>query len=514
MKRKLSRPRLVVFILLSLAFGGGYAVSMLRRADIQLEPVQTSVTDFEVAIPEGQTVVTVTELRADNEEIGKLVVQRDGSKIKGIPERKRIIAPRAELSLEDLIFFRRELDHILVASDSPWERANKIRSWLSSSAVRVGVPGLNTRIPREAYQQMRDGKPVLFGNLAEIYVALCQAAGLTARVVGLSVLVRNGLFGVDTHAGGEVWLPEMGGWVYQDPTFDCYWTLRGRPASALALHDAVMAGETIQFAPHNQPNEFKLRNNYIDPRLYFRYLTYEYRAGGTLLYFADKRLEPLNLTDRNWVQTSERTDIQRLDITGNTIVERIGEIAPDVFLQLLDGSLFIRDRRERRTGIRVRSATSPVRGCAYVHERAEALGLFSRNNLARNPSFRLASQSSELADEWLVAGPIEVITVAGGQAMVAGAGGKLWQRIPVNPHGKYVLYARINVSRGVVTWSIADSARGAQSMGPSEAERISEVVSDVVESQSGYLDITFEVPAGGAFRVLDVIVTEAPQFSP
>jgi hypothetical protein len=513
MKRELRKAQLVVIILLSLAFGGGYGVSMLRLAGIQTAPVQTSVTDFEVVIPEGQTVVIVTELRADDQEIGKLVVQRNGSEIQGIPERKRTIAPRAGLSVEDAVFFRRELDHIFVASDSPWEKANKIRSWLSHSAVRVGGPGLKTRIPRDAYQQMRAGEPVLCGNLAEIYVALCEAAGLTARVVGLSVLVRNGLFG-DTHAGAEVWLPEMGGWIYQDPTFDCYWKVQGRPASALALHDAVMAGETIQFTPYNQRTDFKLRNNYIDPRLYFRYLTYEYRAGGPLLYFADKRLEPLNLTDRNWVQTSERTDIQRLDVTGNTIVERIGEIAPGVFLQLLDGSLFIRDRREWRPGIRVRSQASPVRGCAHVHQRAEALGLFSRNNLARNPSFRLASQSGELADEWQVAGPIEVITVAGGQAMVAGAGGRLWQRIQVDPHGKYLLYARINVSRGVVTWSIADSARGAQSTGPSDGERISEFVSDVVESQSGYLDIKFEVPAGGAFRVLDVIVTEAPRFTP
>jgi hypothetical protein len=63
------------------------------------------------------------------------------------------------------------------------------------------MPGLATRVPREAYEQMRRGNPVLCGNLAEIYVALCEAAGLTARAVGLSVLVRDGLFGIDTHAG-------------------------------------------------------------------------------------------------------------------------------------------------------------------------------------------------------------------------------------------------------------------------------------------------------------------------
>lgn len=51
-------------------------------------------------------------------------------------------------------------------------------------------------------------------------------------------------------------------------------------------------------------------------------------------------------------------------------------------------------------------------------------------------------------------------------------------------------------------------------MGTIEPERISEVVSDVVASQSGYLDVGFEVPSGGAFRVIDVIVTEAPRFAP
>ena len=85
--------------------------------------------------------------------------------------------------------------------------------------------GLATRVPREAYLQMRQGKPVLCGNLAEIYVALCEAAGLTARVVGLSVLVRDGYFRVETHAAAEIWIPEMGGWVFQDPTFNCYWEI-------------------------------------------------------------------------------------------------------------------------------------------------------------------------------------------------------------------------------------------------------------------------------------------------
>ena len=81
-------------------------------------------------------------------------------------------------------------------------------------------------------------------------------------------------------------------------------------SSALAIHDAVMSGQEIAFAPHDAQVEEGLRNFYIDPRLYFRHLSYEYKAGGTVLYYADKRLEPLSLIDKNWIHTSNRLDIR------------------------------------------------------------------------------------------------------------------------------------------------------------------------------------------------------------
>jgi hypothetical protein len=324
--------------------------------------------------------------------------------------------------------------------------------------------------------------------------------------------VQRGDFGVDTHAGAEVWTPDRG-WIYQDPTFNCYWTVDNQPASALTLHEAVMSGKPIVFAPRESQTELSLSDYYMDPRLYFRHISYEYKPGGAVLYFADKRLEPLSLSDKNWIHTSDPLDIQRLDTGGNLIVERRGEIAPGIFVQLLDGDLFVRDRRERSQGIRVRASSGTVEGCAYLHQRAEDLGLFTAENIAVNPSFRRTSRSNQLADGWSVTGPVEAMTVSGGQAMAALAGGRLWQRIQAKAHGRYLLYARVVVSRGLVNWRIGDSAPGSMSMGTIEPERISEVVSDVVESESGYLEIQFEVPSGGAFRVMDVIVAEAPRFS-
>ena len=495
------------------SFVVGFGVSFVSRRETPPAEARIQIADFRVPIPEGETVVTITSRDGENQELGRLTIQRRGDTITGVPQIERMIAPRERLSNDDAAFLRHELGDA-AASGSAWQRANKIRFWLAGRGYRVGMPGLSTRNPREAYEKMRLGEPVLCGNLAQIYVALCEASGLTARPVGLSVAVQNGLFGLDTHAGAEIWVPEMGGWIYQDPTFNCYWEVDGKPASAMLLHDALMERKPIEFAPQDKQTQQRLQDYYLDPRLYFRHISYEYKPGGTVLYFADQRLEPLNLRDKNWIHTADRDDIQRLDTNQNTTIERRSEISPGVFVQLVGNDLFVRDRRERSPGIRVRSSSGTVEGCAYLHQRAQDMGLFSGLNLARNPSFRLASRSNQLADEWSIAGPVEALTVSGGQAMSALAGGKLWQRIQVRQNGRYLMYARVSVVRGFVNWSIADSERGPKSMGTVEPERISEIVSDIVESQSGYVDVAFDVPSGGAFRVIDVIVTEAPHFIP
>ncbi len=511
--REQFRSKWAVGLSILAAFLAGFGVSFLSRTTVPPVEARTAVADFRVELPEGETVVTITDRDPGGEELGRLTIQRQGDTISGVPVIEKHIAPRDHLSTDDVAFLRREIGAEISTSDSPWQRANNLRSWLVRR-YRLGFPGLSTRNPREAYEQMKLGQPVLCGNLAQIYAALAESLGLTARTVGLSVAVQNGQFGVDTHAAAEVWLPEMGGWIYEDPTFNCYWQIDGQPASAMQLHDAVMDQRRIAFAPKDAETERRLKDYYLDPRLYFRHVSYEYKPGGAVLYFADRRLEPLNLRDRNWIHTDKRIDIQRLDTNENLVIERRSEISPGVFVQLIGNDLFVRDRRERSPGIRVRSSTGTVEGCAYLHQRAQDLGLFSGTNLARNPSFRLITRSNQLADDWSVAGPVQAMTVSGGQAMAALAGGKLWQRIPVRRNGKYLLYARVTVTRGFVNWSIADPERGPKSVGTIEPERISEVVSDIVESQSGYLDIGFDLPAGGAFRVIDVIVTEAPRFVP
>ena len=509
-RRNSIRSRTFFVVLLSLTFAFGVWVSpFLKKYERMQAASPPTSTDYSVSLPEGETVITILDTRLDPELLAHLVVERHGNTITGIPQRVRKFAPRARLSREDAAFFQHQLAGVIAPGSSDWQSAKRIRKWLARVSSHRGSPGLATREPRQAYEQMRKGLPVLCGNLAQIYVALCEAAGLTARPVGMDMMAREGHLGRDAHAAAEVWIPEMGGWVYQDPMFNCYWNVNGKPASALVLHDALLARREITLDPETYRTQ-TASQNYVDPRQYFRQLSYEYRPGGDLLYYADARLEPLDMNDRNWSQTDDRADIERLDDQGLAIVEQRGEVAPGIYVQVIGDRLFVRDRREQGRGIRVRSSTGTVESCAYEHRRAEDLGLFSGDNFVHNGSFRFRSVNEFVAQDWQLTGPVEAMTLRGGQGMSARPGGKLWQRFQVSPGKHYLMYAKLNAVRGDVIWSLADPDRNIESKGVVEPSGISEIVSDVVVSQDGELDVSFEVPDGGAFRVLDVIVTEAP----
>jgi hypothetical protein len=507
-----SRNKLILCLLVSAAFVCGFGAAFVILSKSRARPVTAPSTDYCVTLPEGETVITVTDPLSDPERLASFTVVRHGAEVTGVPSAERRVAPRAPLSPDDLAFFRRELRGVFSPSDSAWQSANKIRGWLAALSKRQGMPGLATRVPRDAYERMRRGEPVLCGNLAEIYAALCDAAGLTARVVGMTILVRDGQIGRDAHGAAEVWVPEMGGWIYEDPTFDCYWLVGGKPAGALALHDALMDGREIALAPETLRYETASKN-YLDPRLYFRHITYEYKAGGDLIYYADPRLEPLNLRDKNWMQTDERSVFERRDADGNMVVERRGEVAPGVFVQLLGGRLFVRDRRAGGRGVRVRSSTGVVQVCDYERLDAGGLGLFAAPNMVRLGVPDAGGAPNGGGFGWSASGPVEVLRSDGWQGMAGAPGSVLKRRLSVRPGGSYMLYAVVNATRGRVRWEVGDAPPGSESSGSLEAGRIGEVISEVVQSRSGELEVSFELPEGGGFRVLDVVVVEVPTFA-
>ena len=136
--------------------------------------------------------------------------------------------------------------------------------------------------------------------------------------------------------------------------------------------------------------------------------------------------------------------------------------------------------------------------CSYEHWRAEELGVFQGKNFVRNGSFDITGNSEGVASDWTVSGPIEVVSSLGGQGMAAQAGGKLSQRLAVEPGKRYLMYAKITVARGMLNWSLRDAEKGMESRGMVRPTQMIEIISDVVESRSGYLDVAFELPEAGA----------------
>ncbi len=166
------------FVLLCVicAFVGGFAVSSYwRPPNLSAEP-KIQIADFRVEVPEGDTTVVISSRETNGQELGRLQIKREGNVITGVPQSEKRIAARQTLSVDDVAFFRGELTGVFRVTDSPWDKANKIRVWLTHQPHRMAMPGQATRVPREAYEQMKRGQPVLCGNLAEIYAALCEAS--------------------------------------------------------------------------------------------------------------------------------------------------------------------------------------------------------------------------------------------------------------------------------------------------------------------------------------------------
>src|ERR1051326_3246416 len=87
-----SRWPLAICVLVS--FVVGYGVSLVSRTTTPPAEARIQVADFRVAIPEGETTVTITSRDPEAEQLGQLKLERHGNAIAGIPVIETRIAPR------------------------------------------------------------------------------------------------------------------------------------------------------------------------------------------------------------------------------------------------------------------------------------------------------------------------------------------------------------------------------------------------------------------------------------
>lgn len=123
--------------------------------------------------------------------------------------------------------------------DRQWDRYTVLRTW-----VREQIPYKDPVMKSEwdaqrILQAVWNDSSVGFicDAFAATYVSACASVGLNARMIHLG---DSRGFG---HYAAEVWSDDHHKWIFMDPLYNCHFTLKGLPLSALELHDLWKDGE-------------------------------------------------------------------------------------------------------------------------------------------------------------------------------------------------------------------------------------------------------------------------------
>src|ERR1700752_58185 len=104
--REQFRSKWAIGLSILVAFVAGFGVSLLSRTSIPTAEARIAVSDFRIELPQGETLVTLTDRDPRGEELGRLKIQRHGHTISGVPLLEKRIAPRESLSTDDVAFLR------------------------------------------------------------------------------------------------------------------------------------------------------------------------------------------------------------------------------------------------------------------------------------------------------------------------------------------------------------------------------------------------------------------------
>ena len=169
--------------------------------------------------------------------------------------------------------YRSRVERLYTDDPSSWKHALAIAEHLSTKGTRG--PGLGED-STSALKAILEGRGGTCSDFAQVYWGLANAAGIPTREWGLCWDL------LDTHRGGhafnEIYCEEKERWVFVDPTFSIYATLRsgGPELSVSGLVDLVMkgCGEEVHFHFIDPQQETpqrveRLRRHYLDCRHIF-----------------------------------------------------------------------------------------------------------------------------------------------------------------------------------------------------------------------------------------------------
>ncbi len=140
------------------------------------------------------------------------------------------------------------------ASSSELELIGRLSDWANSHWGHMQPLPYPTWDAHEILDKAEAGDAFWCTFKAALFVQACNAAGLTARVLGINPEDSA------AHTVTEVYNNEFRKWMLVDPWMNCRFERGGVPMSALELHDAAGAGDlsgiTLVFGENGRGTEF------------------------------------------------------------------------------------------------------------------------------------------------------------------------------------------------------------------------------------------------------------------
>jgi hypothetical protein len=177
---------------------------------------------------------------------------------------------------ESLIQFRSNLNELL-GMDYPnsLSKAVAIRRWVRQQQPQdeyMWLPPFrkNHENPHRLLEEQRNGIPGACRRFSYILLGALLSAGFDARIACFISSLRRP--GVKSHVTVEVWIEELTQWVLLDPTCDTVILIDGKVASALELHEVVVAEQLNRITFERDGATLKPHPNVANYGRYCRHL--------------------------------------------------------------------------------------------------------------------------------------------------------------------------------------------------------------------------------------------------
>lgn len=187
--------------------------------------------------------------------------------------------------------FQRELPDSLTTGTLPdlqkavavrkWCRAQQTGGWTTNDVSSVD--------PNILLFRQRIGVPGACNRFAYVFVGALLAAGLDARLVGISSGIYNS---GSSHDLVEVWISELNKWIVMDSMCNTMFLVHGQPANLLELSNAVQS-DSVTFERNGAVTDPTPRMNraYVDMFQHLFYCTTNAMFDGYhISFFGSKRI--------------------------------------------------------------------------------------------------------------------------------------------------------------------------------------------------------------------------------